>query len=71
LILLSEKANYEEADSGRILSWKDPEIVPECLSSSFLRLSFYGFVGYQNELAMVEYLLKNSRVMRRMVIEIQ
>jgi len=49
-------------------NWKDPDIVPECISSQLRTCLFTGCRGRKSELQFAEYLMKNSKVLRTMTI---
>ncbi|XVF78320.1 hypothetical protein PTKIN_Ptkin14bG0122600 [Pterospermum kingtungense] len=56
---------HEETFYGK---WTQPEEVPTCFFSSLSRACFENFEGLEDELKMVEYFLKNARVLRTMEI---
>ena len=53
---------------GHLCRWTQPKQVPGCFLSSLTRVCFEKFEGLEDELKMVEYFLKNARVLRTMEI---
>ncbi|XVF78330.1 hypothetical protein PTKIN_Ptkin14bG0123600 [Pterospermum kingtungense] len=63
---LKTLAVHDEA-SDRLRRWELPKLVPICLETSLKRARF-NFEGLEGELEMVEYILKNAKVLRTMEI---
>ena len=50
-------------------SWKDPPIVPKCLSSQLRTCSLTGYKGKELELQFAKYILQNSKVLQTMTVK--
>ncbi|RHN45189.1 putative F-box domain, FBD domain, leucine-rich repeat domain, L domain-containing protein [Medicago truncatula] len=48
--------------------WKEPEIIPNCLSSQLRTCSLIDYKGMKCELQFAEYVLKNANLLRTMTI---
>ncbi|XP_065878960.1 F-box protein At4g09920-like [Euphorbia lathyris] len=48
--------------------WQWPEFVPECLSLHLKTIEIFEFVGFVEELDIVEYLLESAKVLDKMII---
>ena len=48
--------------------WTQPEHVPTCVSSHLTTVSFKVFQGLTSEMEVIEYLLKNAKVLKTMQI---
>ncbi|GAU13050.1 hypothetical protein TSUD_173500 [Trifolium subterraneum] len=50
------------------LVWKEPQIVPECISSQLRTCSLIDYKGTECELQFAKYILKNAKLMHTMTI---
>lgn len=46
--------------------WRNPRQVPRCLTTSLKQISFEGLDGFEDELAMIGYILEHGSVLNRM-----
>lgn len=60
----------EDWDDGYVFEscWSNPEIVPRCLRKSLKKVSFGGLEGFEDELAMICYILKHGRVLKQLLL---
>ncbi|XP_065862286.1 F-box/FBD/LRR-repeat protein At4g26340-like isoform X1 [Euphorbia lathyris] len=55
-------------DDFNHFDWQRPESVPECLSMHLKTIEIFEFVGFPEELQIVEYLLECGKVLEKMII---
>lgn len=53
---------------GNDVHWKDPQIIPQCLSSRLKTFKFKSFNGFDCEVQFAKYIMQNSKVLQNMTI---
>ncbi|XP_059670941.1 F-box/FBD/LRR-repeat protein At5g22660-like [Cornus florida] len=66
LYLVLEKS--KNCSSRRHVSFVEQEVVPSCLVMHLQEIKINGFQGLSDELKLIEYFLRNSKVLRKMEI---
>lgn len=60
----------EKVEGWKEEDWKEPEMVPVCLSSCLRRLSFTNFEGTGIEMEFAKYILKNASLLHKLIVHI-
>jgi len=50
-------------------NWKDPQTVPECLSSQLRTFKFKSYNGFDGEVQFAKYIMQNSKVLQNVTIQ--
>ncbi|AES93919.1 cyclin-like F-box protein [Medicago truncatula] len=53
---------------GNDVHWKDPQIIPQCLSSRLKTFKFKSFNDFDCEVQFAKYIMQNSKVLQNMTI---
>lgn len=53
---------------GNYVHWKDPQIIPQCLSSRLKTFKFKSFNDFDCEVQFAKYIMQNSKVLQNMTI---